>query len=297
MENLDLKNIKGELPEKLLEKLIKIYHKADKSDWRKVYGELTDKQSRQVLDEVTARRRAKQEEEYAKKSPKEQQAYDDALYRAGGLHYARDGYYLTIYLLHDMVHRQGAYLNSSLDNVKKITPKLYEKVMARRAYMTQSENFMFFSSNRSFLANAFPAKFELDGLQFYSALHYMIYAKAELFRDRRAMKLLTQGRYPTSDLLRLGKKIKLFKKIVWDMKVGDFLETALRAKFTQNEDLKKQLFDTQGKTLVLSCAKDKVWGIGLSEEEAKDTTRENWQGKNLLGETLTSLRIELMGEY
>ena len=81
------------------------------------------------------------------------------------------------------------------------------------------------------------------------------------------------------------------------MKVGDFLEQALRAKFTQNEALKTKLLETQGKTLVMSCDKDPVWGTGLSTEAAQDKSRSAWPGKNLLGEALTSLRIALAGRY
>ncbi|HAS41203.1 MAG TPA: DUF1768 domain-containing protein, partial [Microscillaceae bacterium] len=124
----------------------------------------------------------------------------------------------------------------------------------------------------------------------------MMYAKAELFRDREVMRLLSDGK-PPKYLKRLGRKVKYFQKIVWEMKVGGFLEQALRAKFTQNESLKSQLLATQGKTLVMSCAKDKVWGIGLSTEEAQGKSRQEWPGKNLLGEALTSLRIELGGRY
>ena len=296
-EDLDyIKNTDEKIKQDVLAKLVALHSKSDKTKWHTISNLLTREQIHQVLDELSAREWARWEAKVSQPPSEEQQAKDDALYRAGGLHYAKDGYYLTIFGLYDMVNGQGAYENDSLDNVKRMMPKVYAKVSARRAYMNTNEQFLFFSSQKSFLANHFPSSFELEDLQFASVLHYMMYAKAELFRDREVMRLLSDGK-PPKYLKRLGRKVKYFQKIVWEMKVGDFLEQALRAKFTQNEDLKTQLLATQGKTLAMSCAKDKVWGIGLSTEEAQSKSRQEWPGKNLLGEALTSLRIELGGGY
>lgn len=39
---------------------------------------------------------------------------------------------------------------------------------------------------------------------------------------------------------------------------------------------------------------DKIWGVGLAEDDPKIKHRQNWKGKNLLGEILTRIRDELL---
>jgi len=60
------------------------------------------------------------------------------------------------------------------------------------------------------------------------------------------------------------------------------MKTALRAKFTQHEDLKKILLDTGDRELIEDSPVDYQWGCG------KDGT-----GQNLLGKALVEIRQEL----
>ena len=40
---------------------------------------------------------------------------------------------------------------------------------------------------------------------------------------------------------------------------------------------------------------DKIWGIGLAEDDPRAWNKKSWNGKNLLGEVLTRVRNKLMG--
>ena len=40
---------------------------------------------------------------------------------------------------------------------------------------------------------------------------------------------------------------------------------------------------------------DRIWGIGLAEDDPKAWNKKSWRGKNLLGEVLTRVRDKLMG--
>jgi ribA/ribD-fused uncharacterized protein len=57
------------------------------------------------------------------------------------------------------------------------------------------------------------------------------------------------------------------------------------------------LTNTMGTTLVEAAPNDKIWRIGLAEDNPRAQKRETWEGKNLLGEILTLLRMEFMEMY
>ena len=52
---------------------------------------------------------------------------------------------------------------------------------------------------------------------------------------------------------------------------------------------------TTGKTKIVEASpQDFNWGIGLTEEEAKQVPEQKWPGTNWLGEILTQLREDLL---
>lgn len=63
--------------------------------------------------------------------------------------------------------------------------------------------------------------------------------------------------------------------------------------FSQNEELKQQLLLTYPKTLVEASPYDRIWGIGLSEDDSRAWNELTWKGKNLLGKILTTVRERL----
>jgi len=66
--------------------------------------------------------------------------------------------------------------------------------------------------------------------------------------------------------------------------------------FSQNKKLKEHLYSTIGKILVEASPYDRVWGIGLTQDDEMAWSRATWQGKNLLGYALTEVRDELMNK-
>lgn len=67
--------------------------------------------------------------------------------------------------------------------------------------------------------------------------------------------------------------------------------------FSQNEDLKEQLFSTFPKTLVEASPLDNIWGIGLARDDRRAWNKLSWKGQNLLGEILTTVRDKLMKSF
>lgn len=67
----------------------------------------------------------------------------------------------------------------------------------------------------------------------------------------------------------------------------------LLAKFSQNEDLKKQLKATENFVLAECAVNDKIWGIGLSKKDPNRFEIDKWNGQNLLGYGLMMVRERL----
>lgn len=66
------------------------------------------------------------------------------------------------------------------------------------------------------------------------------------------------------------------------------------AKFSQNENLKQQLIDTGSRIIAEASPYDKIWGIGLSEDNPMALDSTKWIGQNLLGEVLMTVRRNLI---
>ncbi len=142
------------------------------------------------------------------------------------------------------------------------------------------------------LQNLFP----LDVQEYSSAEQFMMYHKAMIFLDREIAQQIMQ----TDDVRKikeLGRRVKNYDEYIWKYFRSKVVYEGSKAKFTQNEELKNTLFATKGTTLVEAAPNDTIWGIGLAENDPRALNRETWLGKNLLGEILTQIRTELMGEY
>ena len=84
---------------------------------------------------------------------------------------------------------------------------------------------------------------------------------------------------------RMGRSRQRPLRKDWEITKDDIMREALRAKFTQNEELKKILLDTGDAELVEHTTNDSYWGDGG-----------DGSGKNMLGKLLMELRDELKNE-
>ena len=74
------------------------------------------------------------------------------------------------------------------------------------------------------------------------------------------------------------------------------MKQIVRAKFTQNLDLRKKLVDSGDKILANADSRDKFWGVGTSANTAIAKDPAKWKGENKLGKMLMELRTELRAE-
>lgn len=123
---------------------------------------------------------------------------------------------------------------------------------------------------------------------------YMMYAKACHFGDAKtAQKILDLGDVFALQYKKLGRQVKPFNDKEWSKVAPGVVKTAVKAKFEQNEDLKRYLIHTGEKVLVEDSPYDRIWGSGVA---ARDKTFKNpaqWPGLNQLGFILMDVRDEL----
>ncbi|CAH1773287.1 unnamed protein product [Owenia fusiformis] len=92
----------------------------------------------------------------------------------------------------------------------------------------------------------------------------------------------------------LGRKVSNFDADVWDSNCREVVKQGSIAKFSQNEELKKVLLETDGTILVEASPRDTIWGIGLGADNPKAKNKHTWRGKNWLGYALTDARTEII---
>lgn len=65
-------------------------------------------------------------------------------------------------------------------------------------------------------------------------------------------------------------------------------------KFSQNPILKKFLMETKDLIIVEASPYDKIWGIGMSEDDSDIHDELKWKGQNLLGKAIMKVREQLV---
>ncbi len=134
-----------------------------------------------------------------------------------------------------------------------------------------------------------PSPFRVGGLSFTHAEQFMMHAKAVLFGNRVRATAILAATTP-KEMKVLGRAVDGFDPDVWDLFREGVVYTGSYAKYTQNPELCAALLATRGTTLVEASPYDKVWGIGLAEDDPRARDRSQWQGLNLLGQVLTRVR-------
>jgi ribA/ribD-fused uncharacterized protein len=125
---------------------------------------------------------------------------------------------------------------------------------------------------------------------------YMIASKAWIFGDEEIKKEILESRDPKT-MKSLGRKVRNFDPIIWEITRHSIVLNGNYHKFAQNKKMRNILFGTGDRILVEASPMDTIWGIGLGENNADATKPSNWRGSNLLGFALMEVRDELRRVY
>ncbi|SDM40654.1 NADAR family protein [Allokutzneria albata] len=148
------------------------------------------------------------------------------------------------------------------------------------------------SVGKGCLSQWWPASFEVDGLIFATAEHYMMWRKAMLFGDESIAEQVLRAGHPkiAKDL---GRGVAGFDSAVWERERYEIVVAGNAAKFGAHPDLRRFLLGTGDRVLVEASPLDAVWGIGLAADHPDAANPDLWPGLNLLGKSLMDVRAAL----
>ena len=136
---------------------------------------------------------------------------------------------------------------------------------------------------------------DMDGEKFPTVEHYFQAMKAKEFKDDEIYNKIVIAKTPKAAKA-LGKKVKNFVTELWEAKRDEVMERAMRAKFVQHPELRKELMATGDKIIGEANPRDTYWGIGTGIESEKSKSPSKWRGQNKLGKILMALRNTFASE-
>ncbi|MFE6286899.1 NADAR family protein [Streptomyces sp. NPDC057877] len=147
----------------------------------------------------------------------------------------------------------------------------------------------------SCLSQWWPSPFTVGGVEYATAEHWMMAAKARLFDDTEAERRVLAADHP-AEAKKAGRLVRGFDEAVWARERFGIVVTGSVHKFAAREELRGFLLGTGERVLVEASPMDRVWGIGLTATDGGASDPERWRGLNLLGFALMEARERLRGD-
>ena len=132
-----------------------------------------------------------------------------------------------------------------------------------------------------FLSNAAPCNFKLQDRVWSSVEHYYHAQKFLNFAEQESVRLCNTAQ----EAIQKGTSVGRSYRQDWHRYRLGAMRDAIRAKFTQSEELKQKLLETGDNELVRDSTHDVYWGAG-----AENT------GQNMIGKILMEIRDELRAQ-
>ncbi len=159
--------------------------------------------------------------------------------------------------------------------------------------MKETKDFVFFW--RGPFSNWHNVEFTdpITGVKFYNTEQAFMWYKADFFKDLHTREQIEAEKDPQA-VKKLGRAVKNYNEEYWVSTKFGFMAYVNLLKYSQHSDLAELLLETGTKMLVEASPYDKIWGIGLSEDDPRALDMRQWQGANLLGLVLTTIRLHLV---
>ena len=141
----------------------------------------------------------------------------------------------------------------------------------------------------------FKAAFEWEYMgkkhKFFCTEQAFMWAKAMKFGDAAiAAKILNADNPMLCKMY--GREVENYVEGEWEEVRYEIMRDVNLEKYRQNSDLREKLLDPKfdGKTFVEASPYDRIWGVGLAQDDPAIDDERNWKGRNLLGKAITEVR-------
>lgn len=151
------------------------------------------------------------------------------------------------------------------------------------------------SISKSCFSQWFERPFVHEEITYPTAEHWMMAEKARLFKDDEILEKILKAT-SAAEAKKLGRQVKNWNEKTWIDHRSSIVCNGNYLKFTQHEDLKDFLLQTNDRVLVEASPYDKIWGIGMKAEDPGIEYPGNWKGLNLLGYALMEVRDKIRTE-
>jgi ribA/ribD-fused uncharacterized protein len=142
------------------------------------------------------------------------------------------------------------------------------------------------------LSQWYDSPFQVEGVLYKTAEHWMMAKKALLFEDNVMYDRIIAATKP-GEAKELGKLVANFDDATWSAHKYSIVMEGNQHKFSRHNDLKQFLLNTYDRVLVEASPLDRIWGIGLAEDHPSASHADQWKGENLLGFALMEVRDSL----
>lgn len=125
-----------------------------------------------------------------------------------------------------------------------------------------------------------------QGFMYFKALYFEDYTKA----DEIYNTLNNPGK-----CRRLGRQVEGYDEESWSKIRYSVFEDLIYQKYLQDKELQRQLLapEFDGKLFVEASPIDKIWGIGMDENNPNLLDESKWLGLNYLGRIITNVRARI----
>ena len=178
------------------------------------------------------------------------------------------------------------YINSNLDQECAVQLRL--KYLCFWGHQPNRDGII----TKTCFSQWFEIGFDIDGVHYPTAEHYMMAEKARLFADRPTLQKILAVQHPRA-AKELGREVRGFQPALWDAQRFDIVVRGNLAKFSQNNSLREFLVHTGDRILVEASPVDRIWGTGLAVDSPNAENPDQWPGLNLLGFALMVVRSQL----
>lgn len=131
---------------------------------------------------------------------------------------------------------------------------------------------------------------------FTSTEQGFMYFKALYFEDYEVADQIYNTLSNPGVCRKLGRQVKDYDENSWDrVRYGIFYDLIYQ-KYLQDKNLQEKLLSPEfdNKLFVEASPIDKIWGIGMDENNPLILDQKNWKGKNYLGQIITDVRDTLI---